>query len=188
VATVGFVNGKDIDVSVTSATISGAQASCFSLPTMTFPITVKAGGAFGIPVMFVSNAGPQASYNATLTITAGSDGVIIPLVGIEQGYAEMAIEPEFTDLGVVHYGDTLSSSFTIKNTGEAELNWHLFQYLIRIDEEPTYNLAALNNFKPQPAPTNKTPKNKSEVIQKDFEKIAPVMAELNRPKITLDFN
>jgi len=188
VATVGFVNGKDIDVSVTSVTISGAQASCFSLPTMTFPITVKSGGAFGIPVMFVSNAGGAASYNATLTITAGSDDVIIPLVGIEQGYAEMAIEPELTDLGVVHYGDTLTSTFIIKNTGEADLNWHLFQYLISNNVEPEYDLTALNNFKPQPALTNKTPKNKTEVIQKDFEKIAPVMAELNRPKITLDFN
>ncbi len=188
VATVGFVNGTASDVSVTAAAISGAQASCFSLPTMTFPITVKAGGAFGIPVIFVSNAGPQASYSATLTITTSGGDVVIPLVGIEQGYAEMAIEPEFTDLGVVHYGDTLTSSFTIKNTGEAELNWHLFQYLISNNVEPEYDLTALNNFKPQPAPTNKTPKNKSEVIQKDFEKIAPVMAELNRPKITLDFN
>jgi len=188
VATVGFVNGTASNVSITSATIGGAQASCFSLPTTTFPITVKSGGAFGIPVRFVSNAGPQASYSATLTITTSGSNVVIPLVGIEQGYAEMAIEPEFTDLGVVHYGDTLTSSFTIKNTGEAELNWHLFQYLISNDVEPEYVLTSLNHFKPQPAPTNKTPKNKSEVIQKDFEKIAPVMAELNRPKVTLDFN
>jgi len=188
VSTVGLVNGSANDVSITGASISGDQATCFSLPDFTFPKTVTTGGAFGIPVMFASNAGATASYNATLTITTSAGDIAIPLVGIEQCFSEMAVEPLIDELGVVHYGDTLTSTFTLANTGEAELEYHLFQFSFGPVGEPIVSLENLNTFKPETAPLNKTPKNKSEMIKADFEKIAPVMEGLDRKKITLDFS
>jgi len=188
VSTVGFVNGSVSDVSVTGASISGDQATCFSLPDFTFPKTVTTGGAFGIPVMFASNAGVTASYNATLTITTSAGDVAIPLVGIEQCFSEMAVAPSVSELGVVHYGDTLTSTFTITNTGESELKYNLFQYHLGPVDAPIFSLENLNKFKPETAPKNKTLKNKSEMIKNDFEKIAPVMEKLDRRKITLDFS
>ncbi|MCK9559262.1 MAG: S8 family serine peptidase [Candidatus Marinimicrobia bacterium] len=188
VNTVGFVNATASAVNVTAAAISGAQASYFSLPAITFPISVVAGGAFGLPVQFVSDSMVDSPYNATLTLTTSAGDVAIPLVGIEQGYSEMAVEPEIDEMGVVHYGDTLTSTFTIANTGEAELEYHLFQYLLGPVDEPIFSPENLNTFKPKTALLNKTPKNKSEMIQADFDKIAPALKDLDRSKITLDFS
>ncbi len=187
VNTVGFVNATGNAVNVTAATISGAQASYFSLPAITFPISVEVGGAFGIPVQFVSDVAVASPYNATLTITTSGGNVEIPLVGIEQSYAEMSVEPEFTDLGVAHYGDTLTSAFTITNTGAVDLEYYLHQILINLESESIIDVAKLSNFKPGNAPTSKQAISKKQTIKQQFELIAPDVAALKRPKISLDF-
>ncbi|MFH1214692.1 MAG: S8 family serine peptidase [Candidatus Neomarinimicrobiota bacterium] len=191
VATVGFVNATTNAVTVSDAVISGAQASCFSLiqpPTKSLSATIVAGGAFGIPVKFISDAGSTATYNATLTLTVSGNTVVIPLVGIEQGYGEMEIDPWLSELGVTHYGDTLTSAFTITNTGEADLDYHLFQVLVNNNPRSTVDIPTVNTFKPETSTITKPVANKGKLIRQQFDKIAPAVANLNRTKIDLNFD
>ena len=46
--------------------------------------------------------------------------VIVTVPGLP---AEISLDPESFDFGVVSYGDTLQTNFTISNNGEAPLEW-----------------------------------------------------------------
>jgi subtilisin family serine protease len=186
VNTVGFVNATGSAITVSNIALSGAQASYFNFDSPT-NLNVAAGGAFGVPVKFVSNEAVASPYNATLTITTTGGNVAIPLVGIEQNYAEMLIDPIISDLGITHFGDTLTSAFTITNTGKEFLDYHLFQVLLSDNVESNLDVAKINNFKPVAHPTTKPAINKKKTINEQFELIEPDVAALNRPKITLDF-
>jgi len=190
VATVGFVNATGSTVYVTNVSLSGTNAANFNvvLPTAkSLNVTVVSGGAFGIPVQFVSDESGGSSYEATLTFTVSGTPVTVSLIGIEQGYAEMAIDPLLSDLGLVHFGDTLTSALTITNTGEIDLEYDLFQELIYYSDEP-YDLKSLVTYTPEVSTVKKTAVNKGQMIREQFDKIAPYMTSIERPKVTLDLN
>jgi len=186
VNTVGFVNATGNAVTVSSIAISGDQASYFSYVPPT-NLTVAPGGAFGVPVKYESDPAVASPYNATLTFSVNGTDVAVSLVGIEQGFAEMVVDPELSELGVNHFGDTLTSAFTITNTGDEDLEYYLFQILLGENAESDLDIAEINNFKPTPSTITKPAINKNKTIKEQFELIAPDVAALTRPKINLDF-
>jgi len=190
VATVGFVNATTNTVYITNISLQGNNPSKFNIvmpTTKSMNIAVEPGGAFGVPVQFVASSTSQLTYDAVLSFVVSGTTVNIDLVGVEQGYAEMAISPYYSDLGITHFGDTLTAAFAITNTGDADLEYDLFQELIYYSDE-SYDLKSLVTYTPEVSTAKKTAINKGQMIREQFDKIAPYMASIERPKVTVNLN
>jgi hypothetical protein len=86
-----------------------------------------------------------------------------------------------------HFGDTLTAAFALPITGDANLEYDLFQELIYYSDEP-YDLKSLVTYTPEVSTVKKTAVNKGQMIREQFDKIAPYMASIERPKVTVNLN
>tara|TARA_Y100001935_G_scaffold251458_1_gene253413 strand:- start:24306 stop:29834 length:5529 start_codon:yes stop_codon:yes gene_type:complete len=130
---IGFLNNTEDPVTINSIDISGADAASFMVDGGYDGYEVATGGAVGVPVMF-DNMGSFEELVATATISTSAGDVVIGLNGREQGFPSMSIDPLYADMGTVPVGTELTSTFTITNDGDADLNYGFAQMLFSYDE------------------------------------------------------
>lgn len=158
---IGFVNNTDNAVEVSGVSITDDTDDVFWVDEeVSFPVTVPAGGAFGVNIGFMNET--YGEFTATATITTDAGDVSINLNGREQGFSWPSISPEFTDLGAVPYGTQLSTSFTLSNNGDAPLEYNIVQSLFYYDLEFSELLESIDMVQPTPS-IQKTPVNRNQV-------------------------
>lgn len=189
--TLGFVNATGAAVTVNEVTITGDKATDFSLFAPFVSKTIQKGEAFGIPITF-SPATPPSKTVITGTLvtikTTGGD-VVIPIVGEEKTYAEISIDPIINPMQLVQWGDTTTTSFNVLSTGDKSLEYSLNQYLIDVGlDKQNPQLASLIKYKPVSAAPARADVNKRTLVAEQFDRIAPVVAGLDRKHISISSN
>ena len=151
----GFANATGGPVEVQDVAITGPDAEAFSIfdPDVIIPDSergdggdveagrVPTGGAYGVPLTFVSD-GQKEFFEAELVISTSAGPVTIPLDARDKPFATIALEPNFDFRGFVPLGDTIRSTFTLSNSGTGPLEYEIQQTLIAFDEEATAGLQA----------------------------------------------
>ena len=140
----GLVNKTGGTLTVTGMSLSGPDADNFYIITEELP-TLLDGEAFGILVGF-DNAGEGGDLTATLEVLTDAGTVNLSLVGHEQGFAYLAIDNSYENLGSVPYGEQLSTSFNVLNVGNSSMfyninqimNWRDLEWSQFIDSKTTY--------------------------------------------------
>ncbi len=178
----GFVNNTENDVTVTDVTFSGEGAFAFSTDTFD-DVTVPAGGAFGVPVMF-DNVGTVGEILATADIQTSGGAVSIAMNGREQAFGNIELSSTVSDLGGVPYGTEVNTSFDILNTGDKALEFGIAQNLFFTDLEFTAELSEINKFDPvQVLNTSKNPVDIAAVMDMVTAQVMLERGDTERPKI-----
>lgn len=112
-------------LTVTSITITGQEASNFSISSGNAPFSVSSGGSRVVGVQFTP-ATPGAK-NATIVINSNDDdegtiNVSLSGEGTDVGQPEITVSPTLLDFEIVDVGSSRSLLVTITNAGDAALN------------------------------------------------------------------
>jgi subtilisin family serine protease len=180
--TVGFVNTSGGPLTVTGTSITGANATNFSVISTETP-TIAAGEAFGLIVEF-NNMGVTGDLTATLEVATDGATVSMDLIGHEQGFGLPYIDPFFHDFGAVPYGTELGTSFTLYNDGTGDLDYSLQQALFFFDLEFSNLLDELDRFQPANSNVDKgIPGDKVEFLDKITARVMLERGDRVLPKI-----
>ena len=188
---VGFVNNSGSDVTVNGVAFSGGEESSFELYDDFEEVTVPAGGAYGIPVIYYSNNGSTDPISETATISTSSGDVTIDVLAEEQGFGVVDVSPEFADFGVVSFGDTLHSSFNVSNVngnGSIQFEVNLTSIFLGGDEEMQSALTSLNENFDRSENDSKSKKANSvaKLSNESFDTIKHGLKDVERRKVTID--
>lgn len=172
-STIGFINNTASAVTVSGITLSNTDN--FRVIGDFSSVEVAAGASFGVPVSF-NNNGDFGEITGVATISTSAGNVEINLNGQEQGFPQIVVDPEYTEVGPVAHGSEFETTFNIINDGNTDLEFGLYQELYLLQPEEFEALAKAITFKPSGESVEKMPAGSPESF---FEELtAKVM--LNR--------
>ncbi|MDR9414821.1 MAG: S8 family serine peptidase [Gracilimonas sp.] len=183
--TVGFINNSDNAVTVSN--VSVANNTNFGVGADVNSEVVGAGEAFAVPILF-NNNGEFGEFISTATITTSAGNVVINLNGKEQGFPEIVIDPEFSNVGPVPYGTEIETAFNLFNGGNEDLEFSLSHELFQLDGEGTEALNAIASFEASEKPVEKIKDNKKldDFFDELTTKVLLERGDKTLPKITYE--
>ncbi|MBN2601732.1 MAG: S8 family serine peptidase [Candidatus Marinimicrobia bacterium] len=185
----GFVNGTGSSVNVSTVTLTYADAAMESrtIDISDKNLTIGPNGAFGVAVRIPLDeiiAGDNGNSRSG-TIEFAGVGSIPFEVQVKQ-YPSISVSPEFTVLPPVAWGETVSSEFTISNSGDIDLEFLIGPEIFFYSRDPFLLSLALNKAPAAMIEESKQPRDFEEVIAFDNQIISETFKNSDRPMITLD--
>ena len=189
VGNAGFINGMNASLNVSAVTLSytdGARESRSIDISEKGPI-VEPNGAFGvaisIPLSEIMAGDNGYSRNGTIEFTGV--GWLPFEVRLKQ-YPHISVSPEYSELPPVAWGETVTSEFTISNSGDIDLEfllipeiWHTNRYLDGV-------LSSVNQAPADMPQKTKTPRDFETVAKLDYQVLSKVLNKSDRPQISLN--
>ncbi|MBC8491390.1 MAG: PKD domain-containing protein, partial [Candidatus Marinimicrobia bacterium] len=185
----GFVNGTSSPVTVSAVTLTYADGAFESraLDISAKNLTVVPNGAFGVAVSIPLSeiiAGDNG-YSRDGTVNFGSIGSIPFEVRVKR-YPSVSVSPEFTELPPVAWGETVSSEFTISNSGDIDLEFILIPEIYFWNRELDFFLLSVNEAPVNMTQESKLPRDFEKVVELDYQNLSEALKNSERPVITID--
>ncbi len=115
-STVSLQNSGGSDLSITSATLSGAG---FSMSNLSLPLTLNPGTSTSVTITFAPTGAGNFSGSVTFAVTSNQTNstVVLPLTGTGVIAGTLSPNPASLAFGSVQVGNNSSTSETLTNTG-----------------------------------------------------------------------
>lgn len=189
VGNAGFVNGTGSSVNVSAVTLTYTDGAMESraIDISAKNLTVASNGAFGVAVSIPLSeiiAGDNG-YSRSGTIDFGGVGSI-PFEVTVKRYPSISVSPEFTELPPVAWGETVSSEFTISNSGDIDLEFLIIPTIYFDNRDLGLFLLSVNQAPVNMPETSKPPRDFEEVAELDYQILSKALKNSERPLITID--
>jgi len=117
-----LASGGDVDLTITSISIFGANAASFLIASNTCGSTLSPSHSCEIDVTFSPTATGNASATLSVIDNAGMQTAVLDGAGIPPSIPQANLSPASASFGSVNVGSTTTSqTFTLKNGGNAAL-------------------------------------------------------------------
>jgi Abnormal spindle-like microcephaly-assoc'd, ASPM-SPD-2-Hydin len=114
-------NSGTADLVVSSVTLSGPG---FSLSSLTFPVTIKAGSNQSVSITFTPQAAGAVNGSASIASNASTSPVSVPITGtgVTTAVATLNLAPSTLSFGSVNVGASSSQNLVLTNPSSVNVN------------------------------------------------------------------
>jgi len=189
VGNVGFINGTSSAVSVSTVTLTYTDGATESraLDLSGKGLSVESNGAFGvavnIPVAEIIAGGN--GYSRSGTIEFAGIGSVPFEVRLKQ-YPSITVNPEYTVLPKVAWGETVNSAFTIGNSGDADLEFVISPIVDYYNRDLEFFLLPQDNAPVNITESSKKPRDFEKIIELDYQTLSEALQNSERSIFTLN--